>query len=83
MLKVNVNKKFPNDKNWYKSLSVQSIIGVVLVILGTSLYTGEFNAEYIAVLIGCVGAIVGRIRAKESLKWYYIIMSIINILQQM
>ena len=68
MLKVNVDKKFPANKEWYKSLSIQSAVGVVIVVIGTSLYTGEFNAEYIAVLIGCVGAIVGRLKAKENLK---------------
>lgn len=68
MNNVKIEPKFPANKEWYKSLSIQSAVGIVLVVIGTSLFTNEFNAEYIAVLIGCVGAIVGRIKAKENLK---------------
>lgn len=55
-------------KEWYKSLTIQSAFGTILLILGNSLITKQIGYEEIIVCLGCVGAIYGRIRANKNIK---------------
>jgi hypothetical protein len=57
-----------NEKEWYKSLTIQSALGVLLVVVGNALQTKMFGLEEILVVVGCITTIYGRIKAKKNLK---------------
>jgi hypothetical protein len=67
-IKVKIDDKFPKDKDWYKSLTINSAVGMILVLIGNTLITNELNPEYILIGLGCIGAIYGRIKANRSVK---------------
>lgn len=67
-LKININGVDKYKKDFYKSLTIQSAIATILIVVGTSLKGGVFGLEEILIVVGCLGAIYGRIKAKKELK---------------
>lgn len=67
-LNVQITSALPENKEWYKSLTIQSAIGILLILIGNTFYSGEFNTEYLVIALGCLSAIYGRFKAKSKIK---------------
>jgi hypothetical protein len=68
MVNVKIIDGLTKEKDWYKSLTIQSAIGIILIVVGFSVHEGQINPESMLILMGCISVLYGRIKAQTEIK---------------